>query len=75
MTWPRLWRLWQEPAPNTQWSNGRGLVLWVQYLEGIPGARSVCLGVLARNPDRWVRERASLWAFRRNWVWMREVRP
>lgn len=76
--WPRLWRLWQEPAPNTKWTSGTEEV-WVWYATGNEESRYVVLcrrhtAVDALGASNWSREGlVSMSRWRREWVWMREV--
>lgn len=73
MTWPRLWRLWQEPAPGSCWELD-GAPRRVCYVEGSARDRMVVAQIpvatlLAKNV------RMSLGEWRCWWVFAREVRP
>jgi hypothetical protein len=78
--WPRLWRLWQEPKPNTMWTDRREYEeVWVWYVTGNPEDRYVVVcrrrtGVDDEGGTDWAREGlVSMSRWRREWVWMREV--
>jgi hypothetical protein len=71
---PRFWRLWQEPRPNTVWTRS-GLTILVWYVEGPKQSRYVRVvhwdppAGGSKSPMPQVgRERMSLEAWRCWWV-------
>lgn len=72
MSWPRLWRLWREPAAGSQWMDAAGHVVHVHFVTGPGQARRVAY--CERETLRWGGYvECSLWAFRCWWVWLGEV--